>query len=110
VIAAASYHGGRLATDAPESPHLLAPRIRARVYVAGATEDASFPDAMKARLEDALTLAGVDHVVETYPARHGWVLTDTAAYDAAACERHWETLLALLDGTLKATGLERPAS
>jgi carboxymethylenebutenolidase len=42
IIAAASYHGARLATDAPESPHRLAPRIKARVYVAGAIEDASF--------------------------------------------------------------------
>lgn len=102
VIAAASYHGGRLASDAPDSPHLLADRMRARVYVAGAIEDAAFPDDMKARLEEALTKAGVDHRVETYPARHGWVLRDTPVYDEAQCERHWETLLALLDGTLKA--------
>src|SRR5271163_2552556 len=61
IVATASYHGGRLATDAPESPHLLAPKIRSRVYVAGATGDASFPDEMKARLESALTNAGVDH-------------------------------------------------
>jgi carboxymethylenebutenolidase len=94
VAAAASYHGGNLATD---SPHRLAPRIRARVYVAGAIEDASFTDEMKARLERALTDAGVDHLIETYPARHGFVLRDTATYDPAAAERHWETLLALLD-------------
>ena len=43
IVAAASYHGGRLATDAPESPHLLAPRMKARVYVAGAIEDAVVP-------------------------------------------------------------------
>jgi carboxymethylenebutenolidase len=101
IIATASYHGGRLASDAPDSPHLLAPRMKARVYVAGAIEDASFPDAMKARLEDALSRAGVDHVIETYPARHGWVLRDTPAHDAAACERHWKTLLNLMDGALK---------
>ena len=39
---------------------------------------------MKARLEDALTKAGVDHKVETYPAKHGWVFRDTPVYDAAA--------------------------
>ena len=100
VLAAASYHGSRLATDAPESPHLLAPKIKARVYVAGAIEDQSFPDDMKARLEAALTDAGVDHQVETYPAKHGWVLRDTPTYDAAACERHWQTLLALLKAKL----------
>jgi carboxymethylenebutenolidase len=102
IVAAASYHGGRLANDAPDSPHLLAARIKARVYVAGAIDDPSFPDDMKARLEAALAAAGVDHVVETVQARHGWVLRDTPAHDAAAAERHWQTLLALLDGTLKA--------
>ena len=101
VAAAASYHGGRLASDAPDSPHLLAPQMRARVYVAGAMEDASFPDDMKARLEEALTKAGVDHQIETYPAKHGWVLRDTPVYDAEAAERHWTTLVALLDGKLK---------
>jgi carboxymethylenebutenolidase len=101
IVAAASYHGGRLATDAPESPHLLAPKMRARVYVAGAIEDASFPDDMKARLDAALTEAGVDHTIETYPAKHGWVFRDTPVYDAAASERHWQTLLALFDAKLK---------
>jgi carboxymethylenebutenolidase len=101
IIAAASYHGGRLATDAPDSPHLLAPKIKARLYIASATEDASFPDDMKARLEAALTEAGVDHRIETYPARHGWVLRDTPTHDAAATERHWRTILELFDGKLK---------
>ena len=102
ILAAASFHGSRLATDAPESPHLLAPRMKARIYVAGASEDAWFPDDMKARLEAALTAAGVEHVVETYPAKHGWVLRDTPVYDAAQCERHWRELLALFEATLGA--------
>ena len=95
IVAAASYHGGRLATDAPDSPHRLASKIKARVYVAGAIEDQSFPDDMKARLEKALTDAGVDHTIETYPAKHGWVLRDTPVYNAVAAERHWKTLVAL---------------
>jgi carboxymethylenebutenolidase len=101
IVATASYHGGRLATDAPDSPHRLAAKIKSRVYVAGAIEDASFPDDMKARLEAALTEAGVRHTIETYPAKHGWVFRDTPVYDAAASERHWQTLLALFDSTLK---------
>jgi|SRR6185312_14147365 len=101
IVAAASYHGGRLATDAPDSPHRLAPRMKARVYVAGAIEDQSFPDDMKARLEKALSDAGVDHRIETYPAKHGWVLRDTPVYDAAAAERHWQSMLALFDATLR---------
>lgn len=102
IAAAASYHGGRLATDEPDSPHLLAPRMKAKVYVAGAVEDASFTDEMKATLERALTAAGVDHTVETYEgARHGWVPADTIAHDPRGAERHWKTLLALFDGVLK---------
>ncbi|HVC30022.1 MAG TPA: dienelactone hydrolase family protein [Steroidobacteraceae bacterium] len=101
IVAAASYHGGGLASDAPDSPHRLAPRMKARVYVAGAIEDQSFPDDMKARLENALTDAGVDHKIETYPARHGWVFTDFPVYDAAAAERHWQTMLALFESKLK---------
>jgi carboxymethylenebutenolidase len=100
IVAAASYHGGRLATEKPDSPHLLAPKIKARVYVAGAIDDQSFPDDMKARLEEALTNAGVDHKIETYQAKHGWVLRDTPVYDAAAAERHWQTMLALFSATL----------
>jgi carboxymethylenebutenolidase len=57
---------------------------------------------MKARLEEALSQAGVDHRVETYPARHGWVLSDTPVYDEKATERHWIELLALFDAKLKA--------
>jgi carboxymethylenebutenolidase len=101
IVAAASFHGARLASDAPESPHLLAPKMKARVYVAGAIEDQTFPDDMKARLEEALTNAGVDHKIETYPARHGWVLPDTPVYDASAAERHWTELVALFDAKLK---------
>lgn len=102
IAAAASYHGGRLATDAPDSPHLLAPRMKARVYVAGAIEDPSFPDDMKAKLEDALTKAGVDHLIETYPAKHGWVPRDMLTHDPACAERHWKTLLGLFGAKLKA--------
>jgi carboxymethylenebutenolidase len=101
IVATASYHGGRLATDAPDSPHLLAPKIKSRVYIAGAIEDQSFPDEMKARLEDALTKAGVDHRIETYPAKHGWVFRDIPVYEAAAAERHWQTMVALFDAKLK---------
>jgi carboxymethylenebutenolidase len=100
IVAAASYHGSRLATDAPDSPHLLAPHMRARLYIAGAVEDAGFPPQMKQRLADALSAAGVAHQIETRPARHGWVLRDTPAYDAAECEHHWSTLRALFSATL----------
>ena len=101
IAATASYHGGRLATDAPDSPHRLAPKIKSRVYVAGAIEDESFPENMKARLDEALRAAGVKYQIETYPAKHGWVFRDTPVYDPAAAERHWRSLTALFDETLK---------
>jgi carboxymethylenebutenolidase len=101
VAAAAAYHPGRVATDAPDSPHRLAPQMTARVYVAGAINDSSFDDAQKARLEQALTEAGVDHKIETYNAQHGWVPRDTPVHDESATARHWQTLLALFARTLK---------
>jgi carboxymethylenebutenolidase len=74
--------------------------MRARVYVAGAIEDPSFSDEQKRRLVDALAAAGVDHVVDTYPARHGWVPADTPVHDAAQAERHYQALLDLFARTL----------
>lgn len=102
IAAAASYHGGGLATDAPDSPHRLAPHMTARVYVAGAIKDPNFDDAQKARLEQALTEADVDHTIETYNAMHGFVPRDTPVHDEAATARHWETLLALFAAELQA--------
>jgi carboxymethylenebutenolidase len=90
--AAASFHGGNLATDQPDSPHLFVKNITGRVYVAGAVQDASFPEEQKDRLEKALTEARVDHLVETYPARHGFAVPDMPVFDAAAAERHWAAL------------------
>lgn len=99
--AIASFHGGNLAADTPDSPHHFAPAITARVYVAGAVEDTGFPEAQKLRLEQALRAAGVAHVVETYDgAHHGFAVRDMPVYDEAAAERHWHALLKLFDETL----------
>ena len=100
IAATGVFHASRLATDAPESPHRLAPRMRSRVYVAGAIEDQGFTDEMKVRLDQALTDAKVDHQVETYQGHHGFVFPDTPAYNEAAAERHWDALLALFNDTL----------
>jgi len=98
--AAASFHGGHLATEEPDSPHLFLGKLKGRVYVAGAVEDASFPQEQKDRLERTLSEAGVDHLVETYPARHGFAVRDLPVFDAAAAERHWDALFRLLRETL----------
>lgn len=101
IAAVASYHGGGLANDTPSSPHLLADRIAAKVYVAGAIEDANFDDAQKARLIMAFEVAGVDAVVETYPARHGWVPDDMPVHDPVEADQHWRTLVPFFDAALK---------
>jgi carboxymethylenebutenolidase len=101
IACAAAYHPGNLANDAPDSPHLLASKMRARIYVGGAMEDQSFPEEQKQRLETALTDAHVEHVIETYEARHGWVPSDTPVHDQAQADRHWKTLLDLLARSLR---------
>jgi carboxymethylenebutenolidase len=106
--AAASFHGGNLANDCELSPHRLAPSIAARVYVAGADQGNSYPPEMAARVEQALSDAGVDHRCEIYPeARHGWTMADFPVYNEAAAERHWDELVALFADTLTRGGETR---
>lgn len=101
VRAAAAYHGARLATDALESPHLLAPRMRARVYVGYAENDNGFQKPQRALLEQALADAHVPHTIELYHAAHGFTMADLPVYDRDEAERHWTTMLALFDGALQ---------
>ena len=101
VAVAASFHGGALATDKPDSPHLLAPQMRARVYVGAAGIDPTFPEEQRQRLEAALTQAGISHTIEIYEnAKHGFAVTGHLVYDKDASERHWQRLLQLLQETL----------
>ncbi|WP_460072287.1 dienelactone hydrolase family protein [Streptomyces sp. YKOK-I1] len=100
VAAAAGFHGGRLATDTPESPHLVAGRITAELYFGHADNDHSLPPEQIQRLEETLTAAGVRHTCEVYEgAQHGFTQADTASYDEEAAERHWAALLDLLKRT-----------
>jgi carboxymethylenebutenolidase len=97
VAAVAAFHPARLATDAPDSPHLLVDRLQAEVYVASADHDPGMPPEQQSRLDDALTTARVRHLCEQYDgAAHGFTMSDTAVYDEAATERHWKALLGLL--------------
>lgn len=98
VVVAASFHGGSLATDKPDSPHTFASRTRARVYVGAAEIDATFPPEQQERLRRAFDDAGTDYRLEVYPgARHGFAVTGHLVYDRDASERHWTTLVDLLD-------------
>jgi carboxymethylenebutenolidase len=102
IAAAAGFHGGRLATDAPDSPHLAASKIKAKVYIGGADEDAGFPPEQADRLREALTAAGVANEVTIYAgARHGYTMPDLPVYNEAAAERHWTEMLKLFDETMK---------
>lgn len=102
IVAAASFHGGSLATDSDLSPHLLAEKIKGRVYVAAADEDNSYPPSMAARLVEAMMEASVDHRHDLYVgAAHGWTMSDFAVYDHDAGERHWAELIGLFTATLK---------
>jgi len=101
IAAAASFHGGGLANDAEDSPHLLAPKMKAKVYVGGADQDGSYPPEMAERLDKALTDAKVDHRCEIYEgALHGWTMADFPIYNEPAAERHWQELFALFKATL----------
>lgn len=92
IAAAASFHGGNLATDEPGSPHLEAGSIQGQVYVAAAEKDGSFPPEQAERLEEAFKAGGVDYRLETYPALHGFAVPDNGTFDADAAERHWRAL------------------
>ena len=93
VAAAMSFHGGGLAADDPGSPHLLADKISAAVFVAAAENDKSFTTENAETLDEALTAAGVEHTIEFYPAAHGFAVSDHAGvYDPAAAERHWKAM------------------
>jgi len=101
IVAAASFHGGSLATDKPDSPHTFAGRMQAKIYVGVAETDPSFPDEQKIRLERALSEAGVDYVLETYVgAKHGFAVNGHLVYDHDAAERHWTALQSLFAETL----------
>lgn len=100
VAALASFHGGRLATDAPTSPHLLLPRIKAQLYFGHASNDNSMPAAAIEKLEQALATRGGPYESETYPAAHGWTVPDHPAYNEPQAERAFGKLTDLLGKTL----------
>ena len=102
VAACGGFHGGGLAADAPDSPHLGLNSARARFVFGHADHDPSMgPDAV-ARLGAALDEAGLEASNVVYAgAPHGYTMADTSAYHHEATERHFAELRALLDSTLK---------
>jgi carboxymethylenebutenolidase len=102
VGAGVSFHGGFLATDKPDSPHLLAPRIRAQLYFAIASDDDQREPQVKDKLKTAFAAGSARAEIEVYAnARHGWCVPDSKAADnQEAAERAWGKLLALLKTAL----------
>ena len=99
--AGATFHGGGLVTDKPDSPHLLAPKIHAQLLIAIAgSDDAKQPDA-KDKLRQAFDAAHVPARVEVFAEQHGWCVPDMPQndgkpiYNQADAERAWTELLAL---------------
>jgi carboxymethylenebutenolidase len=106
--AGASFHGGGLVTDKPESPHLLAPKIKGRLYFGiAANDDAQQPDA-KTKLKEAFQAAHVPAEIEVYSqSQHGWCIRDMPKqpngqpiYNKAEADRAWGKLLALYKAAL----------
>ena len=97
VGAGASFHAGFLVTDKPDSPHLLAPKIKARLYFAIASDDDKRDPEVKNKLKGAFAAANVRAEIEVYPkALHGWRVPDSAAAENKQdAERAWRKLVAL---------------
>jgi carboxymethylenebutenolidase len=97
VGAGASFHGGFLVTNKPDSPHLLAPKIKARLYFAIASDDDKREPEVKIKLKEAFAAANVRAEIEVYPnAMHGWCVPDSKAADNKAdAEGAWSKLVTL---------------
>ena len=101
VGAAASFHGGELVSDAPDSPHLLVPQMKAHYLFAVAQNDDERQPEAKDVLRDAFAKARLPAEIEVYEgAMHGWCPPDSQVYNEAQAERAWGRLLVLFERAL----------
>ncbi len=99
--AGASFHGGGLATDKPESPHLLIPKMKASFLIAVAENDDEKNPAEKETLRASFAAAKLPAEIEVYAgAMHGWCPPDSRVYNEAQAEKAWSRLLALFGKAL----------
>ena len=99
--AGASFHGGKLVTDAPDSPHLLVDKMRAHYLFAIAENDDQKDPKAKTVLREAFAVAKLPAEIEVYAGTlHGWCPPDSAVYNEAQAERAWSRLLALFETAL----------
>ena len=99
--AGATYHGGNgMATDKPESPHLLIPKMKASFLMALAESDDAQAPNVKTLLIEAFANAKLKAEVEVYKAKHGWCPPDSSVYDEKEAERAWARTLAFFKTAL----------
>jgi carboxymethylenebutenolidase len=102
VAACASFHGSQLASAEPDSPHTLAPKIKAETYFGFAIEDRTMPPEAVEKLKAAFDAAQARYGSEVYDgARHGWCVKDHTVYNEPQAERAWSQMLALFRRALK---------
>ena len=101
IAAAASFHGGGLATDRPDSPHLSLSGVKAHLYFGHATNDRSMPAEAIEKLDGALKAWGGQYESEVYEASHGWTVPDSHAYNQPQADRAFAKLMTLFSETLK---------
>jgi carboxymethylenebutenolidase len=100
VGAVASFHGGGLATDTPNSPHVQAAKTKAQFLIAIAENDDKRSPDEKTVLKDTFAKANVSAEIEVYPAAHGWCPPDSQVYSEPQAEKAWSRLLALYSKAL----------
>jgi len=101
IAAAASFDGGGLHTDAPDSPHTLLSRVKAHLYFGHGAEDPSMPQEVIEKLNRALVAWGGYYESEVYQAHHGWTVPDSPTYNEPQAERSYKKLTDFLNSTLK---------
>jgi len=100
VGAVASFHGGGLATDMPNSPHLQAAKTKAQFLIEIAENDDKRSPEEKNVLKDTFAKAKLPAEIEVYPAAHGWCPPDSQVYNEPQAEKAWSRLLALYSKVL----------
>jgi carboxymethylenebutenolidase len=101
-VASASLYGVGIVTDKPDSPHLLADKIKGRMYFGFAEHDEHVPANVIPTLKDALGAARTKYLLEVYPgSHHGYQFPERDVYDTHAAEGSWEKIFTMWHETLK---------
>src|SRR5690242_1388588 len=95
VGAVASFHGGGLVTDNPNSPHLQASKTKAQFLIAVASKDDQNSPNEKNILKETFEKAKLPAEIEVYSGAHGWCPPDSRVYNEPDAEKAWTRLLAL---------------